>query len=66
MTDDAHGTDLLTSAQGEHVQELIEGWFTQWLAAAACVTVSRQGLGDDEGSWVVRGAGERRRWATAG
>jgi len=33
VTDDAHGTDLLTSAQGEHVQELIEGWFTQWLAA---------------------------------
>jgi pimeloyl-ACP methyl ester carboxylesterase len=33
VTDDAHGTDLLTSAQGEHVQQLIEGWFLQWLAA---------------------------------
>ena len=33
VTADAHGTDLLTSAQGEHVQQLIEGWFAQWLAA---------------------------------
>jgi hypothetical protein len=33
VTSDAHGTDLLTSQQGEHVQELIEQWFGQWLAA---------------------------------
>jgi len=32
VTDDAHGTDLLSSAQGERVQELIEQWFGQWLA----------------------------------
>lgn len=42
VTDDAHGTDLLSSAQGEHVQQLIEQWFAQWLAAppspAATVT----------------------------
>ena len=61
VTDDAHGTDLLTSAQGEHVQELIEGWFTQWLAAAACVTASRQGLGERRGKLGRGWAGERRR-----
>lgn len=33
VTDDAHGTDLLSSAQGERVQELIEQWFADWLAA---------------------------------
>ena len=33
VTDDAHGTDLLSSAQGERVQELIEQWFAEWLAA---------------------------------
>jgi len=32
VTSDAHGTDLLTSQQGEHVQELIEQWLGQWLA----------------------------------
>jgi predicted alpha/beta-hydrolase family hydrolase len=35
VTSDAHGTDLLTSQQGEHVQELIELWFGQWLAPSA-------------------------------
>jgi pimeloyl-ACP methyl ester carboxylesterase len=29
---DDHGTDLLTSSHGEQIQELIEGWFTHWLA----------------------------------
>ena len=33
VTTDAHGTDLLTSPQGEHVQELMEQWFAQWLRA---------------------------------
>ena len=32
LTDDAHGTDLLASAQGERVQEMIEEWFGRWLA----------------------------------
>jgi len=32
VTDDAHGTGLLSSAQGERVQQLIEQWFGQWLA----------------------------------
>ena len=35
VTSDAHGTDLLTSQQGEHVQQLIEQWFGQWLRAPA-------------------------------
>jgi pimeloyl-ACP methyl ester carboxylesterase len=34
VTSDAHGTDLLTSQQGEHVQQLIERWFGQWLRAS--------------------------------
>lgn len=33
VTDDAHGTDLLSGPQGEHVQELIEQWFARYLAA---------------------------------
>jgi len=33
VTDDSHGTDLLTGSQGEHVQELIEAWFSRYLAA---------------------------------
>ncbi|MEP6758830.1 MAG: alpha/beta fold hydrolase [Actinomycetota bacterium] len=33
VTDDAHGTDLLTAAQGQAVQQLIERWFARWLAA---------------------------------
>jgi pimeloyl-ACP methyl ester carboxylesterase len=33
ITDDAHGTDLLSGSQGEHVQELIEQWFGRYLAA---------------------------------
>jgi pimeloyl-ACP methyl ester carboxylesterase len=32
---DDHGTDLLTSSHGEQVQELIEQWFTRWLAPPA-------------------------------
>lgn len=35
VTTDAHGTDLLTSSQGERVQQLIEQWFGQWLSAPA-------------------------------
>jgi uncharacterized protein len=38
VTSDAHGTDLLTSPQGEHVQELIERWFAQWLRAPSTPT----------------------------
>jgi pimeloyl-ACP methyl ester carboxylesterase len=34
VTSDAHGTDLLTSQQGEHVAELIEAFFAQWLTGA--------------------------------
>jgi pimeloyl-ACP methyl ester carboxylesterase len=34
VTSDAHGTDLLTSQQGERVQELLEQFFAQWLRAA--------------------------------
>jgi pimeloyl-ACP methyl ester carboxylesterase len=30
---DDHGTDLLTSSHGDQVQQLVEGWFTHWLAA---------------------------------
>jgi len=43
VTDDAHGTDLLSSAQGEHVQELIEQWFATWLAPppSPAATVTR-------------------------
>ena len=33
VTTDAHGTDLLTSNQGEHVQQVIEQWLARWLAA---------------------------------
>jgi pimeloyl-ACP methyl ester carboxylesterase len=33
VTDDSHGTDLLSGSQGEHVQELIEQWFGRYLAA---------------------------------
>jgi hypothetical protein len=33
ITDDSHGTDLLSGSQGEHVQELIEQWFRRYLAA---------------------------------
>jgi dienelactone hydrolase len=33
VTDDAHGTDLLSGSQGEHVQALIEQWFDRYLAA---------------------------------
>jgi len=33
VTDDSHGTDLLSGPQGEHVQELIEQWFARYLAA---------------------------------
>ena len=33
VTADAHGTELLTSAQGEHVQQVIERWFERWLSA---------------------------------
>jgi uncharacterized protein len=33
VTDDSHGTDLLSGPQGEHVQELIEQWFGRYLAA---------------------------------
>jgi pimeloyl-ACP methyl ester carboxylesterase len=44
VTDDAHGTDLLSAAQGEAVQQLIEQWFARWLASppspAATVTVA--------------------------
>jgi pimeloyl-ACP methyl ester carboxylesterase len=35
VTSDAHGTDLLTSQQGERVQQLIEQWFAQWLQASS-------------------------------
>jgi predicted alpha/beta-hydrolase family hydrolase len=35
VTSPAHGTDLLTSPQGEQIQQLIEQWFAQWLAPAA-------------------------------
>ena len=35
VTVDAHGTDLLTSSQGEQVQAMIEQWFTHWLAPPA-------------------------------
>jgi alpha-beta hydrolase superfamily lysophospholipase len=40
VTSDAHGTDLLTSQQGEHVQQLIEQWFGQWLRATAAPSPS--------------------------
>jgi dienelactone hydrolase len=31
VTTDAHGTDLLTSQQGERVQQLLEAFFARWL-----------------------------------
>jgi pimeloyl-ACP methyl ester carboxylesterase len=34
VTTDAHGTDLLTSQQGERVQEFLEQFLAQWLRAA--------------------------------
>jgi pimeloyl-ACP methyl ester carboxylesterase len=38
VTSDAHGTDLLASQQGEHVAELLEGFFDQWLTAASAAS----------------------------
>ena len=40
VTSNAHGTDLLSSEQGEHVQQLIEQWFAQWLRAPAAASPS--------------------------
>jgi hypothetical protein len=34
VTTDAHGTNLLTSQQGEHVAELIEAFLAQWLGTS--------------------------------
>jgi hypothetical protein len=34
VTTDAHGTDLLTSQQGERVQGFLEQFFAQWLRTA--------------------------------
>jgi pimeloyl-ACP methyl ester carboxylesterase len=38
VTSNAHGTALLASEQGEHVKQLIEQWFGQWLRAPASPT----------------------------
>lgn len=40
VTSNAHGTDLLSSEQGERVQQLIEQWFAQWLRAPAAASPS--------------------------
>ena len=40
VTDDSHGTDLLSGSQGEHVQELIEQWFGRYLAARPTPTAA--------------------------
>jgi pimeloyl-ACP methyl ester carboxylesterase len=47
---DDHGTDLLTGSHGEQVQQLVEQWFTHWLAPPAGGSVGVQGVG--EGSSV--------------
>jgi hypothetical protein len=35
VTADEHGTALLGSTSGEHIQELMEQWFGQYLAPRA-------------------------------
>ena len=46
VTADEHGTALLTSTSGEHIQELMEQWFGRYLAPRGRPTTDAQELGD--------------------